>query len=71
MKFTARRNILRITVPPDIERGDPAKVNTYLRHLLERVVIQDMKRPTRRGPSHEVPVLLFEWRDESMRGEAA
>lgn len=68
-RLTTRRAIKRITVPPDVETGDPAAVNRYLRRLFTRVVV-DMSKRVRRGPSSEAPVLDFEWRDESLRDAA-
>lgn len=70
-KLSVRRWVKRITIPPDIERDEPAKVNEYLRRLLDRAVV-DMSRPTRRGPARpgEIPTLRFEWRDQSLRAEA-
>ncbi len=67
-KLSTRRWIKRISLPPDIETGDPAKVNTYLRRLFERVTV-DMSQPATFGPSKWLPTLDFEWRDPSMRVE--
>ena len=68
-KLSTRRWVRQITLPPDVERDDPAKVNAYLRRLFDRVTV-DMSGRARRGPSSWVPILTFEWRDPSMRGEA-
>jgi DNA invertase Pin-like site-specific DNA recombinase len=68
-KLASRVWVRRVAIPPDIEAGDPAKVNAYLRRLLDRVEI-DMSRPATFGPSKWVPSLAFEWRDPSMRDGA-
>ena len=67
-KLSIRRSVRQITLPPDVEHDDPAKVNAYLRRLFDRVTV-DMSEPARRGPSSWVPTLTFVWRDPSMRGE--
>jgi DNA invertase Pin-like site-specific DNA recombinase len=65
-KLSALRWIKRITLPPDIATGDPAKVNAYLRRLFTRVEV-DMSEPALRGPSKWMPTVTFDWRDPSMR----
>jgi DNA invertase Pin-like site-specific DNA recombinase len=78
-KLATRRMVRRITIPPVImdttdEDGvvvkgdDPAKVNSYLRRLLVRVVV-DMSEPGKKGPSKSIPAMKFEWRDPTLRGE--
>lgn len=69
-KLSSRQWVRRITLPPDIAVDDPAKVNTHLRRLFERVTV-DMSQPARRGPSAWVPDLTFEWRDPALRIEVA
>jgi DNA invertase Pin-like site-specific DNA recombinase len=67
-KLTSRRWIKRISLPPDVETDDPARINAYLRRLFSRVTV-DMSQKALRGPSKWVPSLTFEWRDPSMRWE--
>lgn len=67
-KLTTRRLIKRITLPPDIEHDDAAKVNAYLRRLFTSVVV-DMSQKAYRGPSRWVPTVEFGWRDPSMRSD--
>lgn len=67
-KLTAVRWIKRVTLPPDIETGDPARVNAYLRRLFARVEV-DMSEKASRGPSKWVPTLDFDWRDPSLRSD--
>jgi hypothetical protein len=65
-KLTTRRVLRRITVPPDVASDDPRRVNDYLRRLFTRVVVEDMSKPARRGPSKEPLSLLFEWLEPDM-----
>jgi DNA invertase Pin-like site-specific DNA recombinase len=67
-KLSAVRWIRRVTLPPDIETGDPERVNSYLRRLFDRATV-DMSQKAQRGPSKWVPTIDFEWRDPSMRVE--
>lgn len=67
-RLSARRAIKRIAIPPDVEQGDPSKVNRYVRHLFERVIV-DMSQKAKRGPSRWEAPLTFVWRDPSMRAE--
>lgn len=70
-KLSARRWMRQITVPPDIATDDPARVNSYLRRLLDHVVVETMATKARRGPSREDWQLTFAWRDPSMRATDA
>lgn len=48
----------------------PKVVNAYLRRIFDRIVVESMRDPARRGPSR-VPVRLrFEWRDPTLRGNS-
>jgi DNA invertase Pin-like site-specific DNA recombinase len=67
-KLSSRRWIKRVTLPPDLERSDPARVNAYLRRLFSRVVV-DMSQKALRGPSKWIPTMTFEWRDPTLRSE--
>jgi DNA invertase Pin-like site-specific DNA recombinase len=69
-KLSTRRWVRRITIPLDVERDDPARVNAYVRRLFTRVTV-DMSEPALRGPSRWVPTLAFEWRDSSLRAEVS
>jgi DNA invertase Pin-like site-specific DNA recombinase len=68
-----RRTILRLTLPPIIVRAEgaepspPREVNAYLRRVLDRIVVESMADPARRGPSREPIRLAFDWRDASLR----
>lgn len=65
-RLSALRWIKRIHVPPNLATGDPTVVNSYLRHLLE-VVVVDMHTPGKRGV--RIPVAIeATWRDPSLRG---
>lgn len=66
--LTAVRWIRRISLQPNIEQEDPAKVNAYLRRLFSSAVV-DMSEPAFRGPSKWVPTVAFEWSEPSMRVE--
>lgn len=65
-RLESRRWVRRYTIPPDVERDEPGKVNAYLRRVLASVVV-DMSEPATFGPSKWVPSLTFEWKDPSMR----
>jgi len=67
--LSVRRMVRTYTIPPDVEHDDPAKVNAYLRRLLAKVVVRNMTKPAKRGPSNETWDLEFVWRDPSMRVE--
>ncbi len=67
-KLSAVRWIKLLTLPPDIEHDDPAKVNAYLRRVFSHVEV-DMSEKANRGPSKWVPAMNFEWRDPSMRAD--
>lgn len=68
-RLSARRAIKRITVPPDIEQGNPVAVNRYLSSLFDGIVV-DMSKVARRGPSQPALDLDFHWRDDAFRTEA-
>lgn len=65
-KLSAVRWIKRVTLPPDVETGDPKGVNAYLRRIFAKATV-DMSQKALRGPSKWVPPIDFEWRDPSMR----
>ncbi len=65
-KLSSRVWVRRATIAPDIESGDPATVNTYLRRLFSHVEV-DMSQPATFGPSKWVPTVAFEWADPSLR----
>lgn len=69
-RLSAARWIKRISIPPDLETGDPAKVNAYLRRLFARVTV-DMSAPAQRGPSAWRPTLSFDWREPELRRDLA
>lgn len=62
-KLSARRWMRQIIVPPDIANDEPARVNAYLRRLLDHVVVENMATKAKRGPSHEEWRLTFTWRE--------
>lgn len=64
--LTARRWVRRIGLAQDVERGEPSRVNAWLRGHLNRVTV-DMASEARRGPQKAPPSLTFEWRDPSLR----
>jgi DNA invertase Pin-like site-specific DNA recombinase len=68
-RLSARRAIKRITIPPDIEQGNPVAVNRYLSTLFDGIVV-DMSKVARPGPSQPALTLDFNWRDEALRMEA-
>lgn len=68
-KLTAVRWIRRVAMPPDIETGDPKRVNAYLRRVFARATV-DMSQKALHGPSNWLPTIDFEWRDPSLRVES-
>ncbi len=38
-----------VSLPPDVEHGDPGRVNSWLRHVLDRVTV-DMSVAAKRSP---------------------
>lgn len=80
--LTTRRLVRRITRPMVIvdavdddgqvvAADSPRQVNDYLRRLLDRVVVESMRDPARRGPSKEPVRLTFHWLDPVLRSGAA
>lgn len=64
--LTTRRVVRRLTVPPSIETGDPARVSEYLRRLFARVTV-DMETKARPGPQRQPIGVEFAWADPTMR----
>jgi DNA invertase Pin-like site-specific DNA recombinase len=54
-----------------VKADSPGHVNDYLRRLFDRIVVLSMREAVRRGPSRQAASLSFEWRDPSLRAEAA
>lgn len=45
----------------------PANVNEALRRVFDRVVVESMREPAKRGPAKQPIKLRFEWRDPDLR----